>query len=145
MSLEEALKNKEKEMESLIEGRIKELDEEILELEDEMKPLKSERQSLQKRLNTIRGVKPTPRYNTNNNPAPVKTGVLEVLNNSDKEMHRKEIMNALEGLGYTITPNHLGTTLSNLKKELVITNPKVGYYHISVEEEGGDGVQFEKF
>jgi hypothetical protein len=113
-----------------LEGRIEELDKEIEEVMEELNPLKTERLILQNRLNTMLGKVPTPRGQHGNNPGPVKIGVLAVLQESGELMRRKEISAKIKESGYDITDNHLGTTLSNLKKSGEIINPETGYYGV---------------
>ncbi len=137
MTFKDKLKECDTETKDLIEGRIEELGKEIEEIEEELAPLQKERHSLQNRLNVLLGVVPTPAVAHGNNPGPVRTEVLRILVDSGELMRRKGISKEIKENGYTITDNHLGTTLSNLKKAGEIINPSTGYYGVpnAVEED----------
>ena len=137
MSFKDQLKERDTETQDLIEGRIKELDVEITDVMEELTPLQNERRSLQNRLNLLLGVAPTPQGQHGNNPGPVRTEVLRILQESGELLRRKEISKKVKENGYDITENHLGTTLSNLKKAGDVINPETGFYGVpsSVETE----------
>ncbi len=141
MSVKEDLKNKEDEIKELLGSRIEQLDGKISDFDEEIKPLRDERHSLQNRLNLLLGVAPTPRSTYGNNPGPVKTEVLRILEESGELMRKKEIFAKIQENGYVITENHLGTVLSNLKNTDSVIHPRAGYYGVPsavVEDDNGD-------
>ncbi|MCK5019264.1 MAG: hypothetical protein KAS32_19550 [Candidatus Peribacteraceae bacterium] len=131
MTTEEMLKEKEDEMQELLQKEVDKLNEEIQEVKEELDELTSKRNGYQRRINAILGVTNSPAYKYQ---TPLRMDILSVLKEADGEMSSQEICAAVKENGRDATNNHLSTVLSGMKKNGEVINTGVGKYMIPTEE-----------